>query len=184
MHYLNALTDGCSNLPVRLRRAGYAAGCAVLWAISGWTLVACGPHLVKGKAPFVSISSVLMGNESLSASFDIRNINDVPLEIDFVAVSIYVRDAQLILHEEPMALVIDPNTTEVIAVEKLLDESARSLLDSLESGGVQSLPITLDGRVHSPEEGNLVFRNEGHLYRVPGRPGQFRSASSAVTEPR
>ena len=30
--------------------------------------------------------------------------------------------------------------------------------------------------MHTLEDGNLRFEQEGYLYRVPGRPGQFRSA--------
>jgi len=54
----------------------------------------------------------------------------------------------------------------------------QDLLVSLKDGEVPSLPFRLEGRVHTEESGNLRFKHKGHLYPVPGRPGQFRSATT------
>ncbi|HET6565056.1 MAG TPA: hypothetical protein VFG52_06540, partial [Xanthomonadales bacterium] len=49
---------------------------------------ACGPHQVKGKAPVVSISSLTVNGENLAATFNIRNINDVAMDIDQIEINI------------------------------------------------------------------------------------------------
>jgi hypothetical protein len=36
--------------------------------------------------------------------------------------------------------------------------------------------------VHTTEDGYLDFKHEGYLYTVPGKPGQFRSATSRTRE--
>jgi LEA14-like dessication related protein len=152
--------------------------------LSSFVCVACSPQKIKGKPPFVSISSMTVMEQSLSADFDIRNINDVHMTIDSIDINIRVRDVELTRYDSEFNLTIDPNTTEEVPVEKLPDEFARELLNSLESGDVSSLPFSLEGRVHTVEDGFMPFKHEGHLYPVPGRPGQFRSASSRTRERR
>ncbi len=145
---------------------------------------ACGPHQVKGKAPLVSISSLTVENKQLSASFNIRNINDVALDIDKIDITIRIRDVELARHVSSMALSIDPNTTEEFVVRKLPDEFAQELLANLESGDTGNLPFFLEGSMHTTQDGKVPFRYEGYLYPVPGRPGQYRSASSRSREQR
>lgn len=145
---------------------------------------ACGPHKVKGKAPVVSMSSMTIQGENLAATFNIRNINDVPLDIEQIRINIRVQEAELTRHVESMALSIDPNTTEEFAVSKLPDEFARDVLATLENQDVENLPFFLEGEMRTQQDGNVPFRYEGYLYPVPGRPGQYRSTSSHTREPR
>jgi LEA14-like dessication related protein len=145
---------------------------------------ACGTKQIKGEPPFVSISSLTMQAQSLSADFDIRNINDVKLEIDAVDIKVWVRNVELTQFVEAYKLTVDPNTTEEISLQQMPDSAARQMLAELERGEVSSLPFSLEGRVHTAADGYLPFKQEGHLYPVPGRPGQFRSASSRTREER
>jgi len=143
---------------------------------------ACGPHQVKGQPPFVSITSIAVDGDRLAATFNVRNINDVPMDIDAVDITIRIGTAELTRHQGALMLSVDPNTTEEVAVEKLPDEFSRDLLGTLQSGEVKSLPFFLEGRIHTSVDGFMPFRHEGHLYPVPGRPGHFRSASSRTRE--
>lgn len=145
---------------------------------------ACGPHQVKGQPPFIGISSLSMQENSLSARLDVRNINDVQLDIDAIDIKFLVRDAELTHYVNNFRLTVDPNTTEEVSLEELPDIHARQQLMELENGDVSSLPFSLEGRVHTIRDGYLSFKNQGHLYPVPGRPGQFRSASSRSREQR
>jgi len=147
-------------------------------------ITACGSQQVKGQAPFISISSMIAQGQSLAATFDIHNINDVNLDIDGIEIRIHVRDTELVHFVKDFKLTVDPNTTEEISLEETSDSGARNLLTELESGNISSLPFTLEGRVHTLSDDYLSFKNEGHLYPVPGRPGQFRSASSRTRERR
>ena len=85
-------------------------------------------------------------------------------------------ESELVRENRPMSLLIDANSAEEVTVEKLPDEYIRRQLASLENGEVVSLPFALTGRVRTEEDGYLRFEQKGHLYPVPGRPGQFRSA--------
>lgn len=145
---------------------------------------ACGPHQVKGEPPFVSIGSFALQDDKLVASFNVRNINDLIMDIDSADFTVRVYDTELMRHNGTVVLDIDPNATEEMRVEKLPGTFSRELLDALANGEQASLPFLLEGRVHTRTDGNLSFRHEGHLYTVPGRPGQFRSASSRTREER
>ncbi len=145
---------------------------------------ACGPRQVKGKAPVVSIATLTVADEKLSASFNIRNINDVAMDVEQIDITIRISDVQLTRHVSAVALSIDPNTTEDIVVEKVPEEFEQKLLDKLESGDTGNLPFFLEGNIRTTQDGNVPFRYEGYLYPVPGRPGQYRSASSRTREQR
>lgn len=146
--------------------------------------VACGPRQVKGKAPVVSISSMTVDGDNLAATFNIRNINDVAMDLDRINVTIRIQDTELTRHSASLALSIDPNTTEEIAVQKLPDEFTKGILAQLESGETGNLPFLLEGELHTQQDGNVPFRYEGYLYPVPGRPGHYRSASSRTRDQR
>lgn len=147
--------------------------------------VACGgSHELKGESPFIRISSMSILENTLSAEFNIRNINDVEMNIDAVDIKILGENVELVHYVNDLKLTVDPNTTEEISLQELPNSEARQLLNELESGRISSLPFSLEGRVHTQQDGYLPFKNDGHLYPVPGRPGQFRSASSRTPEQR
>ena len=150
----------------------------------GLLCASCGPNQVKGEPPFVSICSLSLQSDKLLASIIVRNINDLVMDIDSADFTIRVRNTELLRHNGPIVLDIDPNATEEMLVEKAPGAFSRDLLDALAGGKEASLPFLLEGRVHTRTDGNLEFRHEGHLYTVPGRPGQFRSASSRTREER
>jgi len=146
---------------------------------------ACGgAHQVKGESPFVRISSMSVRENSLTAEFDIHNVNDVKMDIDAIDIRIMGKNTELGHYTGNLSLSVDPNTTEEVSLTELDGEEAKQILNSLESGQIASLPFSLEGRVHTADDGYLSFKNEGHLYPVPGRPGQFRSASSRAREER
>ena len=141
-----------------------------------------GTQKVKGESPFVSIAGLVLSGESLAVKLDVQNINDVAMIIDAIDFRIRSADSDLTSVAQPMNLAIDPNTIEEVPLENLPAGLAGPRLAELESGNLASLPFSLEGRVHTAEDGYLPFRHEGHLYPVPGKPGQFRSASSRSRE--
>jgi LEA14-like dessication related protein len=139
---------------------------------------ACGPSIIRGKPPFISIASLSLEGQQLSADFNIHNQNGEAMDIDGIEIQVQVEDAVLTRYNSDFKLKIGANSTEEILVEQLPDEFTQQLLTSLQSGEVSSLPFRLEGKVSTLLDGTLQFRNKGHLYPVPGRPGQFRSATT------
>ena len=140
--------------------------------------VSCASQVIKGRPPFISISGMGLVEDKLSADFDIRNQNGVPMTIDRIDITVKVNDVELTRENRDFDLMIGANSAEEVHVEELPDEFTRSLLDSLDQGDVKSLPFDLAGKVHTVEDGDLSFAHKGYLYPVPGKPGYFRSAAS------
>jgi hypothetical protein len=160
----------------------YTPACVLVLLVSLVLCIGCAPNKIKGNPPFVAISSMMMTDEALSASFDVRNINQVPMTIDAVEITISTRGSEFSTYSGAYQLNLDPNTTEAITLDKLPADRARGQLAELQGGKIASLPFSLQGRVHTIEDGYLDFRHEGYLYTVPGKPGQFRSATSRTRE--
>jgi LEA14-like dessication related protein len=139
-------------------------------------LVSCASEIIKGRPPFISISGMSLIDDKLSADFDIRNQNGIPMTIDMIDITVKVNDVELARDNRNFDLTIGANSAEEVRVEELPDEFTRSLLDSLDSGEVKSLAFDLKGRVHTLEDDYLSFAHKGYLYPVPGKPGYFRSA--------
>lgn len=139
---------------------------------------ACGPKIIKGRPPFISISDMSAQDDRLSVQFSISNPNGEAMHIDGVEITVRVEESDLVRYQENHRLTIDTNSTEVIAVEQFPDTAVQDLLIALMDGEIRSLPFRLEGRVHTAEDGFLKFNQKGHLYPVPGKPGKFRSATT------
>lgn len=140
------------------------------------TIVSCGSQIIKGRPPFISISSMSLIDNRLAADFDIRNQNGIPMNISMIDITVTVNDVELTRENRDFSLIIGANSAEEVNVEELPDEFTRNLLDSLANKEVKSLPFDLVGKVRTDEDGYLSFSHKGHLYPVPGKPGYFRSA--------
>ena len=143
---------------------------------------ACGPQVIEGRPPFISIASLSLVDGGLTAEFRIDNQNEVAMNIEAIDITVAVNDAELVGENRNLQLAIDPNSAEEIRVEERPDDLARNLLMSLERRELNSLPFTLSGNVRTQEDGYLRFEQKGHLYPVPGRPGFFRSAVTQAQE--
>ncbi len=138
---------------------------------------ACSSKIIRGLPPFISISELSLQGDRLSVNFNISNSNEEAMNIDSIEITVQVEEAELAHYNEDFNLMVGANSTEVIEVEQFPDTFVPDLLASLEDGEVLSLPFKLEGRVHTEEDGFLRFKHTGHLYPVPGKPGQFRSAT-------
>jgi hypothetical protein len=139
---------------------------------------ACGPSIIRGQPPFISISSLNLDDQKMTAVFTVSNQNGEPMEINGVEIRVQLDNTELTRYNENFKLTIGANSAEDVTVEQLPDASTQKLLTALENGELISLPFDLEGRVNTVADGYLKFRNKGHLYPVPGRPGQFRSATT------
>jgi LEA14-like dessication related protein len=136
----------------------------------------CGPQVIEGRPPFISISGMQLAGDKLSMDFRISNQNGVPMDILAIDLTVQVNGVELAREDRQLQLSIDANSAEEVPVEELPDAFTRGLLASLENREVSSLSFELRGRVRTAESGYLRFEQTGHLYPVPGKPGFFRSA--------
>jgi hypothetical protein len=163
----------------RLHRRHFLTALALSLAAS---CVSCGPQVIEGRPPFIGISDMRLQPELLIVDFRIANQNGVAMTIEAIEIAVRVGEAELVREDRPLQLAIDANSAEELRVERQPGQQTVELLDSLEDGTVPSLPFDLAGRVRTIEDGFLAFEQKGHLYTVPGRPGQFRSAVTQAQE--
>jgi len=149
-------------------------GIAALFLVTVFC-ISCGPQVIQGRPPFISISGVSLNGDTLSVDFDIRNQNGVPMTVDSVEIGVTVSEVELARVNRQEDLTIGANSAEQVHVEELPAEGGLALLESLENGEKKSLPFDLKGRVRTVEDGYLSYEQTGYLFPVPGRPGNFRA---------
>jgi len=145
-------------------------------ALSLVMTVSCTSQVITGRPPFVGVSLMELDSQELTVRFDVSNENGAAMNIETMNIRIMVRDSVLLEHSSEEKLPIDANSAESVTVESKPEDFTRTLLVSLSDGTLDSLSIVISGDVYTPDEGTLRFDEEGYLYRVPGRPGQFRAA--------
>jgi LEA14-like dessication related protein len=140
----------------------------------GILLSACGPRLVRGQSPYVSIQGIELDGENLVLGLHVQNINDVDIEASSVRFTLDLDGEQLVSYDAASNASVIANGTETLRFESRASERGRSLLESLERGDVQNLEYSISGEINSADEGSLSFSGDGRIYPVPGRPGEFR----------
>ena len=146
--------------------------------LAGVTLAAtgCGPKVIKGRPPLISISGMSLSGDRLTTVFDISNQNGIPMTINSTVIEVRVETTELTRYEARDKLLIDANSTEEVRESHGVDSFTRTVLASLDSGELKSLSFDLEGRVNTAEDGILRSELKGYLYPVPGKPGHFRAA--------
>ena len=138
--------------------------------------VGCGPKLIKGRPPFVSISDMRLSEDTLKTEFDITNQNGVPMTIESMDITVMINTTELARFSSRETLEMTANGTEEVEVSDSPDDFTRNLLASLDDGRLKSLSFDLNATAMTLEDGRLVSEHTGYLYPVPGRPGQYRAA--------
>lgn len=148
---------------------------ALLMLLAGLTLQAgCSSSGVRGEAPFAQVTSWTLEGQRIVASLRLRNVNTERLEIRGLRLTVDLDRTRLFTLDDGRTLSIPANGAETLAIDVPASRAGVELLESLQKGEVDSLPYLLLGAVLSAEDGELEFRRDGRIYRVPGREGQFR----------
>lgn len=149
---------------------------ALLVFVTLFVTVSCGPQVIKGRPPFVSISDMKMDGETLLTEFDISNQNGVTMTTESVEITVMVNTTELVRFSSSESIEIAANSTEEVNIEDTPGDFTRNLLTSLDDGRLKSLAFDLKATVVTVEDGRLLSEHTGYLYPVPGRPGSYRSA--------
>jgi len=138
-------------------------------------LGACGGNsMIRGEPPQVTINSLVRTAAGLNLQLRFRNINQVPLQISGADFTFTLDDHPFEVNESAMTLYLDASTSEVSAFTLSLPGEIDTRLKAVEDGDVASLQHELKGEVIDSQGNELKFSFRGHIYAVPGRPGQFR----------
>lgn len=146
-------------------------------------VTACSGGLVRGQPPMVGLSTINSQPQALNARVAIFNPNGIDMPVASIEMSMTLGDNDLGTHTEQTGITIHPNGTEEIGFSFPADETARNTLADLENKVVNSVPYTVTGRVIASDGSNERFSQEGYLYPIPGRPGEFRGAGPQSERP-
>lgn len=139
---------------------------------------ACGGGLVRGQPPLVDMSSLQAEPSEIRTRVDIYNPNGVDMVVKELEVSMILGETDLgSLRVEP-GITIHPNGTEEIGFSFPSQDAAGQTLEALEGGEINSVPYTIEGQVFDSDGDSERFSQDGYLYPLPGRPGEFRGAGA------
>ncbi len=149
--------------------------CKLVLLLALLLLAGCGSSKVKGESPFVQVGGWRTDGNTLSIDLRLRNVNDEALTVDSVELRATVNeDTPLVQLNQVIGVGIPAGGFETVSLQTTATGAGLALLQALSSGQRASLAYRLEGAVNSPDEGSLRFRTDGRIYRVPGRPGEFR----------
>lgn len=135
---------------------------------------ACGPAGVRNQPPLVSVSSWRVDGDNLQFALRIQNVNDEELPLAALDLHVSLKDIPLLDYAAPHDIVVAARGSETLHLKATASEAGMEQLRELESGAAVSLPWALKGVVQTADDHQLTVSQDGHLYPVPGRPGQFR----------
>ena len=144
------------------------AACAVL------ALSACGTRVIRDQTPFVQINGLALGGEGVVLDLGVRNVNEVAMDLVHVDVRLTLLDTELAAVSEVREGSIIASGSETLQFRFPGTTAGRELLHDLQDGNTSSLPYRLEGSILTADDHRFPFTGAGHLYPVPGRPGQFR----------
>ncbi len=139
-------------------------------------VAACGGGLVRGQPPLVGMSSLKVQENEVRTRVDVYNPNGVDMMVQEFEMSMTLGDTDLGLHRIEIDLNINPNGTEEVGFPFPGNTAAATTLAELERGEINSVPYTISGRVIDADGDSEKFSQDGYLYPLPGRPGEFRGA--------
>jgi LEA14-like dessication related protein len=137
-------------------------------------LSACGERGVRGEAPFVQVTQWNIEGQDLTATLRVRNVNSEELQLDQLELQVSLGEIRLLDYTAPLTETVAANGFETVDISARASEAGATELARLQAGEIKSLPVLLEGSVNDVKHGRLRFLREGHIYTVPGKPGQFR----------
>ena len=146
----------------------------ILVLLTALALSACASRGARGQAPFVQVNSLSVLEHTLTLDLGVRNVNSEPFSIEHIEFSIMVRDTGLAVYNAASRANLIANGSETLRFELAANPAGLALLTALQHGELDSLEYALEGVFQLTENAEMKFQHKGHLYQVPGRPGQFR----------
>ena len=137
-------------------------------------IASCAGQGVRGQSPFVQVNGLRIQGQSLSLDLGVRNVNSEVINIEHIEFSISLEETSLAIYKAASQANIIANGTENIRFELVPSAEGLELLDKLQSGEHPNLEYSLEGMFLVNENKKMKVMSNGHIYPVPGRPGQFR----------
>ena len=139
-------------------------------------LAACAGNYrdVVDEPPQAAIDGIERQAGGLVIELALRNVNDEPMTLASVAMTIELDGAPLTTARRETPLVVSARGREVLRLRVPAERAGLARLDRLGSGQVTRLPWTMDLTLGIDGGRDRETRTEGWLHPVPGQPDRFR----------
>ena len=134
----------------------------------------CASTGIRGPPPFVQVNSLKLQDQLVSLNLGVRNVNSEAILIEHVEFSISLNETSLGVYKASSQENVVASGTENLSFEFSASPAGIDLLNELQSGSRPNLEYLLEGVLLVTDSGEMNVKREGHIYPVPGRPGQFR----------
>ena len=147
---------------------------AILYSLLGLMISSCASQGIRGQPPFVQVNSLKLQDQLVSLNLGVRNVNSEAILIEHVEFSISLNETSLGVYKASSQENVVASGTENLSFEFSASPAGIDLLNELQSGSRPNLEYLLEGVLLVTDDGEMNVKREGHIYPVPGRPGQFR----------
>jgi hypothetical protein len=145
-----------------------------LGSLLGLILASCAGQGVRGQPPFVQVNGLKLQDQLVSLDLGVRNVNSDAIFIEHVEFSISLDGTNLGVYKAASRANVTASGTENLRFELSASPAGVDLLNELQNGSRPNLEYLLEGVLLVTDSGEMKVKREGHVYPVPGRPGQFR----------
>ena len=146
----------------------------LLQAVIGLSLLSCANPGVRGQPPFIQVNGLKVEGELITLDLGLRNVNTELLLIDRIEFSISLNEVSLAIYNAPSQANVIANGTENLSFELNPSTEGLALLNELQNDDRPNLEYLIEGVLTVTENGKMKIKRKGNIYRVPGRPDQFR----------
>ena len=147
---------------------------AILYSLLGLMISSCASQGIRVQPPFVQVNSLKLQDQLVSLNLGVRNVNSEAILIEHVEFSISLNETSLGVYKASSQENVVASGTENLSFEFSASPAGIDLLNELQSGSRPNLEYLLEGVLLVTDSGEMNVKREGHIYPVPGRPGQFR----------
>lgn len=145
-----------------------------LCSLLGLMLSSCASQGVRGQSPFVQVNGLKLQDQLVSLDLGVRNVNSDAIFIEHVEFSISLNETSLGVYKASSQANVVASGTENLRFEFTASPAGIDLLNELQTASRPNLKYLLEGVLLVTDNGEMKVKRKGHIYPVPGRPGQFR----------
>ncbi len=140
------------------------------------TLAACSGNLreVTNQPPQASLDGLEKTSDGVIVALGLRNVNDEPLQLDGVSITLTLDDEPLAVGDRHLPLIISSRGREVLRFTLAAEPAGLQRLNELATGDVARLPWSLEAQLTLSSSAKRRARANGWLHPVPGQPDRFR----------
>src|SRR5690625_2467183 len=139
-------------------------------------LSACssGPRELLREPLQIRLYGLEISDDELIVDLAVRNINDLPRQLDRIDLELSVDSHVLVATEDFPNLDISARSREILRLTTRAEPDGLQRLEALGPGDTARLPWVIEAKLEVDQKRSRPVQASGWLYRSPGQPNRFR----------